>query len=372
MVGTQKEVTERYNEKTFSDIIDAGGNAVIPGLVDGHTHPVWAGDRVHEFAMKLAGATYMEVHAAGGGIHFTVERTREASEADLVELLVSRLKRMLKAGTTTVECKSGYGLDTETEMKMLRVLEAAKSLVAIEISSTFCGAHAVPRGSDMNKAAEHVINKQLPAVMEEVKAGNLNVENIDVFCEKGVFELEQSKKILEAGRQAGLRLNFHGDELHPLGGADMGADLKAEAISHLEEISDAGMEAMSRAGSVGVILPTTAYILRLKPPPVRDMINAGMIVALGSDFNPNAYCLSMPVVMHLACVNLRMSLPESLAAATINSAHSLGRSSTHGSIEEGKVADLLILNERKWEHVVYQFGQQDVIKYVVKNGDIVV
>jgi len=254
MVGTQKEVTERYNEKTFSDIIDAGGNAVIPGLVDGHTHPVWAGDRVHEFAMKLAGATYMEVHAAGGGIHFTVERTREASEADLVELLVSRLKRMLKAGTTTVECKSGYGLDTETEMKMLRVLEAAKSLVAIEISSTFCGAHAVPRGSDMNKAAEHVINKQLPAVMEEVKAGNLNVENIDVFCEKGVFELEQSKKILEAGRQAGLRLNFHGDELHPLGGADMGADLKAEAISHLEEINDAGMEAMSRWGKKVVFM----------------------------------------------------------------------------------------------------------------------
>ena len=236
MVGSQKEVTERFNEKTFCRVIDAGGNAVMPGLVDGHTHPVWAGDRVHEFAMKLAGATYMEVHAAGGGIHFTVERTREASEAELVELLVPRLWRMLRAGTTTVECKSGYGLDTETELKMLRVLEAAKKIVPIEISSTFCGAHAVPRGSDMETATMDVINNQLPAVIKMVEEGQLEVDNIDVFCEKGVFELEQSRRILEAGKKAGLRINFHGDELHPLGGAEMGAQLKAEAISHLEEV----------------------------------------------------------------------------------------------------------------------------------------
>jgi len=372
MLGSQKEVTEKYNEKTFTTVVDAGGNAVIPGFVDGHTHPVWSGDRVHEFAMKLAGASYMEVHAAGGGIHFTVEKTREASEAELVELLVDRLRRMLRAGTTTVECKSGYGLDSETEIKMLRVLETAKQLVPIEISSTFCGAHAVPRGGDMETATDNVINTQLTQVMRLVEAGDLGVDNIDVFCEKGVFEISQSRRILEAGRRAGLRLNFHGDELFPLGGAELGADLKAEAISHLEEISEEGLKAMAAAGSVGVILPTTAYILRLKCPPVRDMIKHGMIVALGTDFNPNAYCLSMSVVMHLACVNLRMSLSEALAAATINSAHSLGRSSTHGSIEEGKVADLIILNERKWEHVVYQFGQQDVIRHVIKNGNIAV
>merc|ERR1712198_509485 len=154
MVGTQKEVTERYNEKTFSDIIDAGGNAVIPGLVDGHTHPVWAGDRVHEFAMKLAGATYMEVHAAGGGIHFTVEKTRAASEQELLELLLPRLRRMMQAGTTTVECKSGYGLDEENEIKMLKVLEEAKKIVPIEISSTFCGGHAVPKGGNTTDATK--------------------------------------------------------------------------------------------------------------------------------------------------------------------------------------------------------------------------
>jgi len=311
------------------------------------------------------------VHAAGGGIHFTVDKTREASEQELLDLLVPRLNRMLRAGTTTVECKSGYGLDAENEVKMLRVLERAKKLVPIEISSTFCGGHAVPKGSNAEKATKDVIENQLAQVLRENASGNLNVENIDVFCEKGVFEIEDSRKMLEAGKKAGLRVNFHGDELFPLGGAEMGAELKAEAISHLEEISPAGIQGMADAGSVAVILPTTAYILRLKHPPVRDMINCGVIVALGTDFNPNAYCLSMPTVMHLACVNLRMSLPEALAAATINAAHSLGRSSTHGSIEVGKVADMVLLTEKKWEHVVYQFGQQDVIKQVVKGGDIV-
>jgi len=370
MVGPQKEVTEKYNERSFSQIIDAEGKAVMPGFVDGHTHPVWAGDRVHEFAMKLAGASYMEVHAAGGGIHFTVDKTRQASEEELLDLLVPRLQRMLRAGTTTVECKSGYGLNAENEVKMLRVLKKAKGLVPIEISSTFCGGHAVPKGSNMETATNDVIENQLKAVMQEAANGNLDVENIDVFCEKGVFEIEESKRMLEAGKRAGLRINFHGDELYPLGGAEMGADMEAHAISHLEEISQAGISAMADTGSVAVILPTTAYILRLKHPPVRDMINKGVIVALGSDFNPNAYCLSMATVMHLACVNLRMSLPEALTAATINAAHSLGRSDTHGSIEEGKVADLIVLNEKKWEHVVYQFGQQDVIKHVEKNGSM--
>jgi len=371
MVGPQKEVLEKHNESSFARVVDAGGQAVIPGFVDGHTHPVWAGDRVHEFAMKLAGATYMEVHAAGGGIHFTVDKTREASEDELVELLVPRLRRMLASGTTTVECKSGYGLDTENEVKMLRVLERARKIVPIEISSTFCGGHAVPKGGNAEKATKDVIENQLAQVMRENAAGRLNVENIDVFCEKGVFEIEDSRKMLEAGQKAGLRVNFHGDELYPLGGAEMGAEIRAEAISHLEEISPAGMRGMAAAGSVAVILPTTAYILRLKHPPVRDMINSGVIVALGSDFNPNAYCLSMAVVMHLACVNLRMSLTEALAAATINAAHSLGRSSTHGSIEVGKQADMILLREKKWEHVVYQFGQQDVIKHVVKGGEVV-
>merc|ERR1712037_979525 len=178
--------------------------------------------------------------------------------------------------------------------------------------------------------------------------------NIDVFCEKGVFEIQDSQRILKAGKAAGFRVNFHGDELNPLGGAEMGAAIQAEAISHLEEISPAGIQAMASSGSVGVILPTTAYILRLKSPPVRDMINCGMVVALGTDFNP------------------KMTLNEALAAATINAAHSIGRGASHGSLQVGKVADMLVLGQQRWEHLVYQLGSRDVIRHVVKKGTIVV
>jgi len=372
MLDTQKQVLERFKDSHFSEVVDAKGCAVTPGLVDGHTHPVWAGDRVHEFAMKLAGASYMEVHAAGGGINFTVEKTRAADEEELLDLLLPRLRAMLQHGTTTVECKSGYGLETATEVKMLTVLEKARSKCPIEISSTFCGAHSVPKGSTAAEATIDVIEKQMPAVLKLREKGEMNVENIDVFCEKGVFEVEHSQRILEAGKAAGFRVNFHGDELNPLGGAEMGAAIQAEAISHLEEISPAGIQAMAVSGSVGVILPTTAYILRLKSPPVRDMINCGMVVALGTDFNPNAHCLSMPMVMHLACVNLKMTLNEALAAATINAAHSIGRGASHGSLQVGKVADMLVLGEKRWEHLVYQLGSRDVIRHVVKKGNIVV
>ncbi|XP_023345291.1 probable imidazolonepropionase isoform X2 [Eurytemora carolleeae] len=369
--GKQEKVLAAYPETCFTSVIDAQGGSVLPGLVDGHTHPVWAGDRVHEFALKLSGASYMEVHQAGGGINFTVEKTRASSEQELLKLLIPRLERMLKSGTTTVECKSGYGLEVDTEIKMLKVLELARREVPIEISSTFCGAHSVPKGKSAAEATADVVENQLKAVLSANKSGELNVENIDVFCEKGVFEIEDSRTIMMAGQREGLRLNFHGDELYPLGGAELGAKLGAQAISHLEEISDEGIKAMAESGSVAVILPSTAYILRLKPPPVRKMIEDGVIVALGTDFNPNAHCLSMPVIMHLACVNLRMSMNEALAAATINAAHSIGRGATHGSIQVGKVGDLLILNEKKWEHLVYQLGDNSAVQFVVKKGNIV-
>ncbi|KAK8788891.1 hypothetical protein V5799_021335 [Amblyomma americanum] len=199
--------------------------------------------------------------------------------------------------------------------------------------------------------------------------GTLNVENIDVFCEKGVFDVDSSRKILQAGRQAGLRLNFHAEELNWIGG--MGASLGAEAMSHLERVSEAGIAAMAKAGSVAVVLPTTAFQLRLEPPPVRRLIEAGVPVALGSDFNPNAYCLAMPMVMYLACVLCGMSLEESLVAATINGAATLGRASTHGSLESGKYADLLVLEAPSWEHLVYRFGCHDkLVKWVIKAGKV--
>lgn len=364
----------QYCDNDFDEVVDATGCCLLPGLIDSHTHPVWAGDRVQEFVMKLAGATYMEIHKAGGGIYFTVEQTRASSEDDLYETFVTRLKSMIRHGTTLVECKSGYGLDLETEMKMLRVIERARNDVRIniDISTTFCGAHAVPKGSSAEEATRDVIEKQIPRIAAEQEAGNLRVDNIDVFCEKGVFSCDQSRRILEAGRErGGWKMNFHGDELNPIGGAEVGAELGAHGISHLEEISEAGILAMAKSKSVAIILPTTAYILRLKNPPVRAMIDAGVPVALGTDFNPNAYCLSMPAVMHLACVNFHMSLNEALVAATINSAASLGKGQTHGSIEVGKRANFILLRANRWEHLVYRLASHDDIIETVICGGVV-
>ncbi|PWA30223.1 hypothetical protein CCH79_00014922 [Gambusia affinis] len=371
-VGPAETISARYSESSFDNVIDAAGMCVLPGLVDAHTHPVWAGDRVHEFAMKLAGATYMEVHRAGGGIHYTVEHTRAAAASDLLSSLRSRLQRMQRAGTTLVECKSGYGLQLQTELKMLEVIEEASRLLPISISSTYCGAHAVPKGKTVAEATEDVLQVQLPRLKELMSAGRLKVQNIDVFCEQGVFDLDSTRAILLAGKEMGLNINFHGDELHPMNAAKMGADLGALAISHLEEVTDEGIVAMAKSKTAAVLLPTTAYILRLPQPRARDMLEAGVIVALGSDFNPNAYCCSMPVVMHLACVNMRMSMTEALAAATINAAYALRRSDTHGSLEVNKHGDLLILNATRWEHLIYQLGgHQELIRYVVIRGNIV-
>uniref|UniRef100_A0A3P9HGK0 Probable imidazolonepropionase n=1 Tax=Oryzias latipes TaxID=8090 RepID=A0A3P9HGK0_ORYLA len=371
-VGPAETISAQYPESSCDHVIDATDMCVLPGLVDAHTHPVWAGDRVHEFAMKLAGASYMDVHRAGGGIHFTVEHTRAAAASELLDALTRRLQRMLRAGTTLVECKSGYGLELQTEVKMLEVIEAARRSLPINISSTYCGAHAVPKGTTEAEATADVLQVQLPRLKELMSAGTLQVDNIDVFCERGVFGLSSTHRILQAGRDMGLNINFHGDELHPMNSAQLGAELGALAISHLEEVTDEGIVAMATAKTAAILLPTTAYILRLPQPRARDMLDAGVIVALGSDFNPNAFCCSMPIVMHLACVNMKMSMSEALAAATINAAYALGRAHTHGSLEVNKHGDLLVLNCCRWEHLIYQLGgHQEILRYVVIKGNIV-
>lgn len=371
-VGTDEEIHGKYKLAQFANKIDATGKCVLPGLVDAHTHPVWAGDRVKEFSMKLAGMSYMDIHRAGGGIYYTVEQTKKASEETLLHLLLARLNEMIKCGTTLVEAKSGYGLETEAEIKMLRVLERAKKESPIEISSTFCGAHAVPKHLTSPQATEAILNEQLPALAQLMKSGDIHVDNIDVFCEKGVFDLEQSRRILTAGREMGLQINFHGDELHPMEAAEMGAELKAEAISHLEAISQAGITAMAQSGTVAIVLPTTAYMLKLRPPPVKKMIAAGVPIALGTDFNPNAFCFSMAIVMHLACVLCEMTMNQALFASTINAAAALGKADSHGSIEKGKLADFLIINAPKWEHLIYQMGaHSSLIDKVLKKGNII-
>ena len=353
--------------------LDCKGGCLVPGLIDGHSHPVFAGDRVHEFAMKLAGATYMEVQAAGGGIHFSTVKTREASKEDLLTHFKEIADEMLKSGTTTLEAKSGYGLNFEAELKMLEVIDELNKTHPIEISGTFCGAHAVPKGSTEENQKNLIINEILPYLRQLKKEGKLkSLENIDVFCEKNVFELESSKAILLAGKESGLSINFHADELHPLGGAEMGASIGARAMSHLEEISDQGIEDISNSKTVAVLLPSTAFILRLQPPPARKMISSGVIVALGSDFNPNAYCFSLPTIMHIACVLFRMSMNEALIASTLNAAHSLNRGKTHGAISVNRVADFVVVAAPKWEHLIYRFGAHNtVISAVIKSGKIV-
>ncbi|XP_049638800.1 probable imidazolonepropionase [Suncus etruscus] len=371
-IGPAEAIRRQFSDATFEERIDCSGKCILPGLVDAHTHPVWAGERVHEFAMKLAGATYMQIHQAGGGINLTVERTRQASEDELFGSLRQRLGCMLSAGTTLVECKSGYGLNLETELKMLRVIERARRELDIGISATYCGAHSVPKGKTATEAADDIVHNQLPKLKELSMKGELHIDNIDVFCEKGVFDLKTTRRILQTGKEMGLQINFHGDELHPMKAAELGAELGALAISHLEEVSDEGIAAMAKARCSAVLLPTTAYMLRLTQPRARKMLEEGVIVALGSDFNPNAYCFSMPMVMHLACVNMKMSMPEALAAATINAAYALGKSHTHGSLEVGKQGDLIIMNASRWEHLIYQFGgHHQLIEYVIIKGKVI-
>ncbi|KAM4748144.1 putative imidazolonepropionase isoform 2-T2 [Rhinophrynus dorsalis] len=371
-VGPTETIRNQFSQASFENIINCSGKCLLPGFVDAHTHPVWAGDRVHEFAMKLAGATYMDIHQAGGGINYTVEHTKAASEEELFCSFKHRLERMVRTGTTLVECKSGYGLELEIELKMLRVIKQAQREMDIGISSTYCGAHSVPKGKTAKEATDDIISHHLPALKQMALNGELHVDNIDVFCEKGVFDLESTRRILQAGKDIGLNVNFHGDELHPMNAAELGAELGARAVSHLEEISDEGINALANAKCSAVLLPTTAYILRLKQPRARDMLHSGVIVCLGSDFNPNAYCFSMPMVMHLACVNMKMSLNEALAASTINAAYALGKSHTHGSLEPGKQGDVIIINAPRWEHVIYQFGgHQELIEYVAIKGKIV-
>lgn len=225
-------------------------------------------------------------------------------------------------------------------------------------------------GMTSDEATEDVIKRQIPALIEEKKKGTINPEQIDVFCEKNVFTPEQTRRILEAGKEAGLLINFHGDELTYTGSCELAADLGATAVSHIECVSDQGIKAMAEKGVVGVLLPTTAYVLRLKPPPARKLIEAGVPVALGSDFNPNAHCLSMPQTMNLACVLMHMTLEEALVAATLNSAAAMGKSDTYGSIEVGKQGDFVIVGAPTWEHIIYEMGDPP-IDAVIKAGKVV-
>ncbi|KAI9914807.1 hypothetical protein PsorP6_008039 [Peronosclerospora sorghi] len=342
---------------SFEKDMDARDMVEFYGFVDAHTHPVWSGNRVNEFAMKLA--TWNCTKAAA-----------KSSEAELLELLRARLNRMLRCGTTLVEAKSGYGLETEAKLKMLRVLHTASSGEnehPVEIVSNYLGGHAIPDGMSATDATEDIVNKQIPAVVQAMNDGTISPEFIDVFCEKGVFEQDDSRRILEAGKKAGLEINFHGDEIHSMHRCHCRA-LGARAISHCEMLSADDLQAMSANKPEPVFAVLLPYD-KLPNPPARDMIAAGVPVALGSDYNPNAHCLSMALKMNMACVLFGMTVKEALVGATINAAASINRSTTHGSLEVGKQGDLILMRATQWEQIIYEMGDPP-IEHVVKKGCI--
>lgn len=369
-VGPTSELLNTVRPMAFSKLIDAYGKTVMPGFVDPHTHLVFAGSRENEFAMRIQGNTYQEIAAAGGGINATVAATRKASKQELKFLAKKSLNRMLSLGTTTVEAKSGYGLDLETELKMLEVIRELNEAGPTTVIPTFMGAHEVPPEFRQNPEAyvDLVITRMIPEVAQRKLA-----RFCDVFCETGVFSVEQSERILRAAQSAGLAPRVHADELTDLGGAAMAARIKARTADHLLFASDDGIRQMAEAGVIAVLLPGTAYFLHLQRyARARDMIGAGVPVALATDFNPGS-CMteSMPLILNMACTQMRMLPAEAITGATINAAWAIGEEDRAGSLEPGKQADVLILDAPSHEHLCYHFGV-NLVETVVKNGKVVV
>lgn len=365
-VGTTKELEKQFSARVKeAEIIDATGRLVTPGLVDPHTHVVYGGSREKEFEMRLEGTSYMEIMNAGGGIHATTRMTRQATEEELIEQTTRRLNSFLTHGVTTVEGKSGYGMDLETELKQLRVMKKLQQKHPIDLVSTFMGAHAVSpeyKGRE-DEFINYLIDVMLPAVAEEGLA-----EFNDVFCEKGVFTPDQSERILEAGKQYGLIPKIHADEIEPYGGAELAAKIGAISAEHLLKASKEGVRAMAKSGTIACLLPATALFLREQAADGRFMIDEGVAVAISTDANPGSSpTTSMPLVMNLACILMRMTPAEALTAATYNAACAINRQERIGSLEVGKQADVVLWDVKNYQELQYLFGVNHV-NSVWKNG----
>ncbi|GED57385.1 imidazolonepropionase [Brevibacillus formosus] len=369
-VGTDEELALYYRDRANeAQIIDASGKLVTPGLIDPHTHLVHAGSRQNEFNMRLNGATYMEIMNNGGGIHSTTAATRAATHEELFVQSKQRLDQFLLHGVTTVEAKSGYGLTLEDELKQLEVAKQLHEAHPIDIVSTFMGAHAVPREYKENPDAfvDVVIEEMIP----EVARRKLAVFN-DVFCERGVFTPEQSRRILEAGVRHGLLPKIHADEIEPYEGAELAASVGAVSADHLLRASDKGIEQMAEAGVIAVLLPGTAFFLMAESANGRKMIDRGVAVAISTDCNPGSSpTVSLPLIMNLGCLKMGMTPAEVLTAATINAAHAIRCAHEVGSLEIGKKADVTIFDVPDFMTLQYRYGINHV-NTVIKNGTIVV
>ncbi|KPL24148.1 MAG: imidazolonepropionase [Anaerolineae bacterium SM23_84] len=367
--GTTSDVESRYCARRD---IDAAGRVVLPGLVDAHTHPVFAGSRQDEFERRIAGATYLEIMAAGGGIMSTVRATRAATVSQLVEEAQPRLARMLAHGTTTAEAKTGYGLTTADELKCLEAIRQLSDLQPVELVPTFLGAHAVPDeyAGRAEEYASLVINEMLPAVCQ---TSQLPALFCDVFCDEGAFDLLQTRRIMVAAKKWGLGLKVHADEFAHLGSVPLAAALGAVSVEHLLHTPRSELEAAATAGLIAVLLPGTPFGLgQNEYAAARTMIAIGLPVALGTDLNPGTcYCESMPLIMALACRFMGMTPAEVIVASTVNAAHAIGRGSELGRLQPGFQADLLILNADDYRHLAYRFGG-NLAQTVIKKGKVVV
>ncbi len=365
-VGKTPEIARSFKSE---NMIGANGKTVLPGFVDPHTHLVFAGSREDEFQMRIEGASYMEILKARGGILRTVRETRKASAEKLVNYGTETLDAMLEHGTTTVEAKSGYGLTTRDEIKILEVIQRLNRLHSVDVVPTFLGAHAVPSEFSNNPSGyvDLIIEEMIPKVTEKGLA-----EFCDVFCEKGAFSLEQSRRILNAGRNSGLKSKLHADEMTTLGGAELAAGICAVSAEHLLFSSNKGIKAMAEKNVIATLLPAAAFsLMNGRYADARVMINLGVPVALGTDFNPNCWVESQQLVIAFACHSMKLTPAEGITATTINAAHAISRAGEVGSLEVDKKADIIVLDVPNHKFLGYRFGV-NLIDKVIKNGRIVI
>ena len=365
IVGSSEEVAKNARD---AEIIDAGGRVVLPGFVDAHTHLVFAGNRFDDFERRARGETYEQIAKAGGGIWSTVEKTRAASAEELFNQAQTHAEWFLRCGTTTIEAKSGYGLTVEDELKILRVMRRLNEEKPLEIVPTFLGAHAVPREMDANEYIGLVLDEMLPRIAKEKLA-----EFCDVFCEHGYFTIEQSKRILTAARKLGLGLRIHADQLSNSGAARLAAELNTITADHLEKTDEQGIVAMKSVGVQPVLLPSSVYALGSTAyPRAREMLDAGLAVVLATDFNPGSSPTpSMPMILSLACTQMKMSPAEAITASTINATYSINRGDKIGSLERGKLANFSIFDCDDYRELAYWFGIPQMHSVYVKGKRVV-
>jgi imidazolonepropionase len=374
-VGDTNELLAAYPHEP---IFNAAGHVVMPGFVDPHTHLIWVGDRAAEFELRLQGKSYLEILAAGGGILSTVHATREASLETMIDHSRPRLQSMFAHGTTTAEAKTGYGLETETELRMLQALLILEMESPLDLAITFMGAHAIPPEykDDANGYTKHLCDHMIPALHEWWLAQKMDkaippppLPFVDVFCETGAFDLEQSSRILQSAQDLGFPLKIHADEFDNLGGAALGAELGAISADHLVATSANDIQTLAESDTVAVALPCTPFGLAEEHyTPARDILAAGGLLAIATDLNPGtAWCESMQLVIALACRYMQLTPSQAIASATINSAAAISRADTVGSIEPGKQADLIVLDVPDYRHLGYRFGT-NLVHTVFKKG----